>query len=234
MAAAWAASTIRSSPPASRLSARAEGEFYDPVPPIGEPQLPSFDAARHQRRSLRGGGPCSSRSTGLARAESPARQARPLPAAAFALLTSSQTRAALDLPSRQAAASLRPHPDGHQPAWPAVWSRRACLSSACTPRSSANTATPMTCTRTTSACSRIRTCRSSTGSAAGRPGRRGLLDSTLVVVMGEMGRSPRINAKAGRDHWPQCGFSLLFGGGVKQGLVHGKTDVSPPTRSIAQ
>jgi hypothetical protein len=53
---------------------------------------------------------------------------------------------------------------------------------------------------------------------------RGLLDSTLVVVMGEMGRSPRINGKAGRDHWPQCGFSLLFGAGVKQGHVHGTTD----------
>jgi len=52
------------------------------------------------------------------------------------------------------------------------------------------------------------------------------------VVMGEMGRSPRINAKAGRDHWPQCGFSLLFGGGVKQGHVHGATDkhAAYPTR----
>jgi hypothetical protein len=53
---------------------------------------------------------------------------------------------------------------------------------------------------------------------------RGLLDSTLVVVMGEMGRTPKVNGSAGRDHWPQCGFSLLFGGGVKQGLVHGSTD----------
>ena len=53
---------------------------------------------------------------------------------------------------------------------------------------------------------------------------RGLLDSTLVVVMGEMGRTPKVNSVAGRDHWPQCGFSLLFGGGVKQGLVHGSTD----------
>ena len=61
---------------------------------------------------------------------------------------------------------------------------------------------------------------------------RGLLDSTLVVVMGEMGRSPRINAKAGRDHWPQCGFSLLTGGGVKAGAVHGATDkqAAYPTR----
>lgn len=53
---------------------------------------------------------------------------------------------------------------------------------------------------------------------------RGLLDSTLVIVMGEMGRSPRVNARAGRDHWPQCGFSLLFGGGIKAGTVHGATD----------
>jgi uncharacterized protein (DUF1501 family) len=53
---------------------------------------------------------------------------------------------------------------------------------------------------------------------------RGLLDSVLVVVMGEMGRSPKVNAKAGREHWPQCGFSLLTGGGVKKGYVHGATD----------
>lgn len=53
---------------------------------------------------------------------------------------------------------------------------------------------------------------------------RGILDSTLVIVMGEMGRSPKVNAKAGRDHWPQCGFSLLAGGGVKSGYVLGETD----------
>lgn len=53
---------------------------------------------------------------------------------------------------------------------------------------------------------------------------RGLLDTTLVVMMGEMGRTPRVNAKAGRDHWPQCGFALLFGGGTKRGCVVGATD----------
>ncbi|MEO2035145.1 MAG: DUF1501 domain-containing protein [Planctomycetaceae bacterium] len=53
---------------------------------------------------------------------------------------------------------------------------------------------------------------------------RGLLDTTLVVVMGEMGRSPKVNSKAGRDHWPQCGFCLLTGGGVKPGFVYGATD----------
>jgi hypothetical protein len=53
---------------------------------------------------------------------------------------------------------------------------------------------------------------------------RGLLDSTLVVIMGEMGRTPGVNAKAGRDHWPQCGFSLMFGGGTRSGFVLGRTD----------
>ncbi len=53
---------------------------------------------------------------------------------------------------------------------------------------------------------------------------RGLLETTLVMVTGDMGRTPRVNAKAGRDHWPQCGFCLLAGGGVKQGLVHGSSD----------
>ena len=55
---------------------------------------------------------------------------------------------------------------------------------------------------------------------------RGLLDSTLVVVMGEMGRTPKVNKNAGRDHWPQCGFILLTGGGIKRGMVYGKRDKS--------
>jgi uncharacterized protein (DUF1501 family) len=53
---------------------------------------------------------------------------------------------------------------------------------------------------------------------------RGLLDSTLVVIMGEMGRAPKVNPAAGRDHWPQCGFSLLFGGGLPQGFILGGSD----------
>lgn len=53
---------------------------------------------------------------------------------------------------------------------------------------------------------------------------RGLLDETLVVVMGEMGRTPKVNKAAGRDHWPQCGFALLFGGGTRRGCVVGATD----------
>ncbi|MBI4658581.1 MAG: DUF1501 domain-containing protein [Verrucomicrobia bacterium] len=53
---------------------------------------------------------------------------------------------------------------------------------------------------------------------------RGLLDSTLVVWMGEFGRTPRINEKASRDHWPQCYTALLAGGGVKRGFVYGASD----------
>ena len=63
--------------------------------------------------------------------------------------------------------------------------------------------------------------------------RRGLLETTLVVIMGEMGRAPRVNGKAGRDHWPQCGFALLFGGGVKEGFVLGASDKWEPTRPNA-
>jgi hypothetical protein len=53
---------------------------------------------------------------------------------------------------------------------------------------------------------------------------RGLLDTTLVVWMGEFGRTPRINDNASRDHWPQCYTALLAGGGVKRGFVHGASD----------
>lgn len=55
-------------------------------------------------------------------------------------------------------------------------------------------------------------------------GARGLLAETLVVVTGDMGRTPRVNGKAGRDHWPQCGFCLFAGGGTRPGVVHGTTD----------
>ena len=53
---------------------------------------------------------------------------------------------------------------------------------------------------------------------------RGLLDETLIVVMGEMGRTPKVNAKGGRDHWSYCHNVLLTGGGVKQGHVYGSSD----------
>src|SRR5207248_11777314 len=55
---------------------------------------------------------------------------------------------------------------------------------------------------------------------------RGLLDETLVLVMGEFGRTPTINnaAGGGRDHWSRA-YSVLFaGGGVRGGTVYGSTD----------
>ena len=67
---------------------------------------------------------------------------------------------------------------------------------------------------------------------------RGLLDDTLVVVMGEFGRTPKINADAGRDHWGPCGSVVLAGGGLNLGISVGASDkfgayptlqpVSPP------
>jgi hypothetical protein len=55
-------------------------------------------------------------------------------------------------------------------------------------------------------------------------GDRGLLESTLVVLMGEFGRTPKLNSAGGRDHWPRAGSALLAGGGVRGGQVIGKTD----------
>ncbi|HLN31012.1 MAG TPA: DUF1501 domain-containing protein [Gemmataceae bacterium] len=53
---------------------------------------------------------------------------------------------------------------------------------------------------------------------------RGLLKRTLVVVMGEFGRSPKVNRDAGRDHWNFCYSLLLAGGGLKSGTIHGASD----------
>jgi hypothetical protein len=53
---------------------------------------------------------------------------------------------------------------------------------------------------------------------------RGSLDQTMVIVWGEFGRTPIINKKAGRDHWPYCYSALLAGGGVQGGVVYGASD----------
>jgi uncharacterized protein (DUF1501 family) len=54
--------------------------------------------------------------------------------------------------------------------------------------------------------------------------RTGRLDSTLVVAAGEFGRSPRINASGGRDHWPGVWTVALAGGGIRGGQVIGSSD----------
>lgn len=53
---------------------------------------------------------------------------------------------------------------------------------------------------------------------------RGLLDTTLVIWMGDFGRTPIINKEAGRDHWPQCYSMVLAGGGIRGGQVVGQSD----------
>jgi uncharacterized protein DUF1501 len=62
---------------------------------------------------------------------------------------------------------------------------------------------------------------------------RGLLDTTLVVAMGEFGRTPKINKMAGRDHYPNAGCVVMAGAGVRRGVVIGETDrngAAPKTR----
>jgi hypothetical protein len=53
---------------------------------------------------------------------------------------------------------------------------------------------------------------------------RGLLDTTLVIWMGDFGRTPKFNTDGGRDHWPHCYTMILAGGGVRGGQVIGRSD----------
>lgn len=53
---------------------------------------------------------------------------------------------------------------------------------------------------------------------------RGMLDDVTILVWGEFGRTPRINAKAGRDHWPQVSCALMAGGGMRTGQAIGATN----------
>ena len=66
--------------------------------------------------------------------------------------------------------------------------------------------------------------------------RRGLLESTLVFVSSEFGRTPKVNASAGRDHWSKTFSVLLAGAGVKRGYVHGTTNLTaaePDTGAVS-
>jgi uncharacterized protein (DUF1501 family) len=53
---------------------------------------------------------------------------------------------------------------------------------------------------------------------------RGMLEDTTVIVWGEFGRTPRINRKGGRDHWPRVSCAAMFGGGLRGGQVVGSTN----------
>jgi hypothetical protein len=65
---------------------------------------------------------------------------------------------------------------------------------------------------------------------------RGLLASTIVLLVGEFGRTPKINKSAGRDHWPYSMFALLAGGRLPRGAVYGSTDAGgerPKDRAVS-
>ena len=53
---------------------------------------------------------------------------------------------------------------------------------------------------------------------------RGMLNSTIVLVTGEFGRTPEVNANGGRDHWPGCFSVTVAGGGIEGGRVIGSSD----------
>ncbi len=56
--------------------------------------------------------------------------------------------------------------------------------------------------------------------------RRGLLDSTMVVIASEFGRTPKINGTSGRDHWPKVFSVVMAGGGIKKGIVYGSSNAT--------
>ncbi len=56
--------------------------------------------------------------------------------------------------------------------------------------------------------------------------RRGMLDSTLVCIASEFGRTPKINKNAGRDHWPKVFSVVMAGGGIKPGIVYGSSNAT--------
>ena len=65
---------------------------------------------------------------------------------------------------------------------------------------------------------------------------RGMLDTTLVVAVGEFGRTPQMNKYGARDHWPACFSALLAGGGVPGGTIVGSSDkhgASPASRPVS-
>lgn len=53
---------------------------------------------------------------------------------------------------------------------------------------------------------------------------RGMLERTLIAVLGDFGRTPKVNANAGRDHWNYCYSLMLVGGGFREGLIYGSSD----------
>ncbi len=208
-----------------------KGEFYKPVPALGEPllpslnQLPAVTANRlDRRRSL-----LEQFDTQLARIDkSPAaRSMSQFQQQVFGLLTSTRTRGAFDLSQESAATRSR---YGNT-----VWAN-SCLVArrlveAGSTFISVNWEEADSGNHWDLHSNNFNMCRHHLPvldqmftALVDDLEQRGLLKTTLVVLMGEMDRTPRINQNSGRDHWPQCGFVVLAGGGTKRGFVLGRTD----------
>ncbi|MDP7275212.1 MAG: DUF1501 domain-containing protein [Planctomycetaceae bacterium] len=208
-----------------------KGEFYKPVPALGEPLLPSLNelpavtANRlDRRRSL-----LEQFDTQLSRIDNSraARSMSQFQQQVFSLLTSPRTRAAFDL-SRESRATRSRYGN-------TVWAN-SCLVArrlveAGSTFISVNWEEADSGNHWDLHSNNFNMCRHHLPildqmftALVDDLEQRGLLETTLVVLMGEMGRTPRINKNSGRDHWPQCGFVLLAGGGTKRGLVLGRTD----------
>jgi hypothetical protein len=223
-----------------------KGSFYDPVLPMGEPTLQALDALPgvtadrlDRRRSL-----LEQIDASMERIEAGPQLASmgSFQRQAFEILTSSKTRRAFDLSDESEAARDR-------------YGRHLYGSSLLTARRLVEAGSTFVCVNWECA---VETHGGHWDMHSNNFGmlrfnlpildqiyaalvddldQRGLLDTTLVIVMGEMGRTPKVNGNAGRDHWPQCGFALFTGGGVKAGCIHGTTDkhaAYPETHPVSQ
>ena len=148
---------------------------------------------------------------------------------AFNLLRCDAVRRSFDINQEDAATRERYGRNIHGQSallGPAAGRRRACGSSACTTRCTTAWTTG-TRTSTTSAGSRISLlppCDMAFSALVEDLDARGLLDSTLVIMLGEFGRTPKINGQGGRDHWPDCYSVVMAGGGVTGGAMYGSSD----------
>ena len=163
-----------------------------------------------------------------ARAGSDGRHARPgrLHRQAYELLASPACRDAFDLAREPDTVrdALRPRPASARTAcWPGGSWRRACRWSRST-RSATATGTRTASNFPTLKNTLLPPTDQGLSALLEDLSSRGLLDETLVVWMGDMGRTPRINNGGGRDHWSFCYSIVMAGGGVRGGQVYGSSD----------